>query len=255
VRGFGGELRYNAILNADDLAWISQPFENTKIHHNLFLMCSPPDGAEEIQGGIQLVNRRASGIEIFNNTLDGGGSAIGFGGPAISVADGCFLDSLRSNLIRDFELRSSGSNPAAIRPGAGEGASAVSARIGYADYNLFFNPGVPGTRNYGLAVPNRTVRADPGFALNDARAGGPVDEQVDPRLAGVSDGCFPWTDQAIQSGEVRVSDMLAYWRASYTPDAGSPALAAGDPNEGAGNAIGAVGDGTLANDRFGRFAR
>ncbi|HMI91440.1 MAG TPA: hypothetical protein VK509_08760, partial [Polyangiales bacterium] len=33
VRGFGGELRYNAILDADYGAWLSQPFERTSVHH------------------------------------------------------------------------------------------------------------------------------------------------------------------------------------------------------------------------------
>src|SRR5690242_14292129 len=44
VRSFGGELRYNAILDADDAQWLEQPFEDSKVHHNLFLMCEPPGG-------------------------------------------------------------------------------------------------------------------------------------------------------------------------------------------------------------------
>jgi hypothetical protein len=70
-RGFGGVLRYNAVLDTESTALLYQPFENTKVHHNLFLMCVPP--RDDLQAGIFLVNTRATGIEVYNNTLDGGG--------------------------------------------------------------------------------------------------------------------------------------------------------------------------------------
>ena len=252
VRGFGGELRYNALLNADDLAWIQQPFENTRIHHNVFSMCHAPDGEIGIQGGIQLVNNRRSGIEIYNNTLDGGSAVTGFSGPAISVDSTSFLDSVRSNLIHAFRFEA---NEAIIGPHDGEALSPAQPRLGYADYNLFFTPGSVPTRNYGLSVQNLVQRVDPGFALHDAHVGGVVDQQVDPRLAGASEGCFPWSDDDIKARKVTVSQMLAYFRAAYTPLSDSPLRGGGDPADGAGNAIGAVGDGTAATDAFGRFGR
>jgi hypothetical protein len=67
--------------------------------------------------------------------------------------------------------------------------------------------------------------------------------------------CFAWSDADIRSGAVTVSAMLAAWRAAYAPTASSPLLGAGDPADGAGSFIGAVGDGTLADDRFGTFGR
>jgi hypothetical protein len=251
VRGFGGELRYNTLLDADDLAWIQQPFENTRIHHNVFLMCDAPDGQVGIQGGIQLVNRRTSGIQIYNNTLDGGGAVSSFSGPAVSVDATSFLDSVRSNLIFNFRFEA---NEAIIGPHDGESLSPVQPRLGYADYNLFFTPMSP-IRNYGLSVQDLVQRVDPGFALHDAHVGGVVDEQVDPRLTGTSEGCFPWSDDDIKARKVTVSQMLAYWRTAYTPRSDSPLRSGGDPADGAGNAIGAVGDGALAGDAFGRFGR
>jgi hypothetical protein len=65
-------------------------------------MREAPSGTNGIQGGIQVVNFRASGIEIYNNSFDGGGVAMDFRGPAIFIADGCFVDSLRSNLFYGF---------------------------------------------------------------------------------------------------------------------------------------------------------
>jgi hypothetical protein len=252
VRGFGGELRYNALLNADDLAWIQQPFENTKIHHNLFLMCDPPDGGIGIQGGIQLVNHRASGIEIWSNTFDGGGAVTTFSGPVISVDTTSFLDSVRSNLIHNFRFED---NDPIIGPHDGEASSPIVPRLGYADYNLFYAAAASPVKNYGLSVRDRVERIDPGFGLNDAHVGGVVDEQVDPRLTGTSTGCFPWSEDDIKARKVTVSQMLAYWRTGYTPLPGSPLSGGGDPADGAGNAIGAVGDATLSADAFGRFGR
>jgi len=251
VRGFGGEFRYNAVLDADNLAFVQQPFEGTRLHHNLFVMCSPASGGAQIQGGIELVNARASGIEIFNNTFDGGGTAIRFGGPAVSIESGSFLDSLRSNLITSFWL-SANAGDAVVRPGPTEGSSAMAVRLGYADYNLFDNVNEATLRNYGVSVAGLRERSDAGFALNDALPGGSIDQQIGPSLTAAG-ACVPMSDDDFRAGRITVSQVLAAFRAAYTPLAESPALAGGDPQDGAGNFIGAVGDGTLAGDRFGRF--
>src|SRR5262249_1715463 len=87
VRGFGGEFRYNAVIDADNSMLFEQPFEQTKVHHNLMLMCEMPSGSEGIQAAIGVVNARTTGIEIFNNTLDGGGPDFPLNGTAISVTD------------------------------------------------------------------------------------------------------------------------------------------------------------------------
>jgi hypothetical protein len=258
LRGFGGELRYNQILDTDSVSWVYQPFENTKIHHNVFLMCRRP--SIEVQAGIFLVNNRAKGIEVYNNTLDAGGKDMMLTGAAVAIDPGCFLDSLRSNVVVHFPFFRNDGGAAAVRPGITESVVPPPARLGYADYNLFFNPDFsnpdPGApRNYAVSVAGLTVRRDTGFGAHDARAGGPVDEQVDPAPLGFSGDCFPWSDEDIEASRVTVSKILAATRTAYTPAPGSPMLAGGDPADGAANFVGAVGDGSSTTDRFGRFGR
>ncbi|HWP05230.1 MAG TPA: hypothetical protein VNN72_05785 [Polyangiaceae bacterium] len=253
VRGFGGEFRYNAVLDADNLAFVQQPFENTTIHHNVLAMCTPARGNEPIQGGIELVNDRAGGIAIFNNTLDGGGLPARFGGPAISIESGSRLASVRSNVFQHFFFAAN-NGAAAVRPGPTEGTDPPPDRLDDADYNLFDNDGEIAPHNYGVRVPNRTLRSDAGFGLNDATAGGPVDEQVSAELA-EGDACFPFSDDDVRAGRVAVSEMLAAIRARFSPAPTSPVLGHGDPADEPENFIGAIGDGTSGSDRFGRFGR
>jgi hypothetical protein len=257
IRGFGGELRYNAVLDADDDAWLHQPFEDTQVHHNLFLMCHAPETPppEGVRAGIHLVNFRARGIQIYNNTLDGGGRDRLLTGAAVAIDDECFLESLRSNLIFNVPYWRNDGDAAAVRPGITESVDPPPARIGYADYNLFFNPDAELIRNYAVAVPDRVLRGDPGFALHDAPAMGAVDAQLEPELEGPSNDCFPWSDDAILAGDVAVSTMLASLRAAYSPLPGSPVLGAGDPADGAGTMIGAIGNGSHPADRFASFGR
>jgi hypothetical protein len=251
LRGFGGELRYTAVLDSEASGWLNQPFENTKVHHDLFLMCDPPRSA--IDGGVHLVNTRAVGIELYNNTLDGGGPTMELPGAPVVIDSGCFLSSLRSNLIFNFPFQRNDDGAAAIRPGLLEGVDPPPPRLGYADYNLFYNPQASRTRNYAVSVPGRTVRVSAGFAEHDSHAGGPVDEQVDPGPLGLPDGCFPWSDDDIKATNVTVSQMLSAWRVAYTPGPSSAPILAGDPADGPANPIGAIGDGTMPQDLFGKY--
>ena len=63
---------------------------------------------------------------------------------------------------------------------------------------------------------------------------------------------FPFLPEDIWNRTKTVSDVLARYRAMYAPAAGSPLIGAGDPQDGAGGNIGAVGNGEAA-DQFGRF--
>ena len=66
---------------------------------------------------------------------------------------------------------------------------------------------------------------------------------------------FPrsFADEDIREGRVTVSTMLARFRELYSPAPGSPLIDAGDPADGPGADVGAVGAGALhAEDRFGR---
>jgi hypothetical protein len=254
LRGFGGELRYNAVLDPDYSAWLQQPFENTKVHHNLFLMCHPAP-KDDIQAGIYLVNNRAAGIQIYNNTLDAGGSAMKLSGAAIVIDEGCSLASLRSNAFLRFPFQRNDGGAGAIRPGLLEGVVPPPVRLGYADYNLFYNPEGMDARNYRVSVSGRTLRRDDGFAAHDAPVAGALDAQVDPGPLGLAGGCFPWSDDEIAASRVTVSQIVAALRVAYKPARNSTLLRAGDPADGPANPIGAIGDGNAADDLFGTFGR
>jgi hypothetical protein len=59
----------------------------------------------------------------------------------------------------------------------------------------------------------------------------------------------------VQARKITVSKILAFYRDAYTPAEGSPLIGAGDPADGEGTNIGAVGSTKPAGalDRFGRF--
>jgi hypothetical protein len=260
VRSFGGEMRYNAVLDADETAFIQQPLDGAKIHHNLFTMYAAP-GEEgglvtEVQSGIALINSRTTGIEIWSNTFDGGGAAKAFTGPVISVDDSSFLDSLRNNAFVRFPLTRNDGTEAVVRPWVTEGIDPEPPRLGYTDYNLFNNPEAQSPRVYALSVAGKQMRLDAGFGLNDAQPNGPVDQQVDPAFSGPLPSTFPWADDDILARRVTISQMLAAWRALYAPAPGSPLTDRGDPADGVGTDIGAVGAGDAHPlDEFGKFGK
>jgi hypothetical protein len=260
VRGITGQFRYNAVLDPGSSGWLQQPFEDSKIHHNLFLTYAYPgeeqgllpDGTQ-IEDGISLVNFRKTGIEVYANTFDGGGAARHFVGPAVSVAESCFLDSLRSNVFFRFAFELPDASQAAVRPPLVEGIDPVPDRLGYADYNAFYAPEAAPARNYALGVAGHSVRVDAGYGLYDAHALGPVDEQVDPKLIAEPPLALPFDEAQVVSGKLSVWQVLANLRALYTPSQTSPLVDAGDPADGVGADIGAIGVGAAdASDRFGR---
>src|SRR5262249_24414421 len=129
-------------------------------------------------------------------------------------------------------------------------------RLGYADYNLFFNPKAKTPRNYLLTVADKVERKDAGFGKNDVPRNGAVDAQVDPKFKGPLPDAFPFADDEIKSGKVTVSKILAFYRDAYSPAADSPLIGAGDPADGEGTNIGAIGGAkNSAADQFGRFGR
>ena len=259
VRGVTGEFRYNAVLDPGSSGWLQQPFENTKVHHNLFLTYAYSgeeqglaSGSTHIESGLSLVNFRKTGIEVFNNTFDGGGLQRYFTGPALDVDADSFLDSLRNNVFMRFRFEVADDSQAAVRPPLTEGIVPMPARVGYADYNLFYAPDVPRPRNYALGVKGLTPRVDAGFGLNDAHALGPLDEQVDPQFRQEPPLSLPFSEGDVVSGKLSVWQVLAQLRELYTPAAQSPLVDAGDPADGDGTDIGAIGAGVpQADDRFG----
>ena len=83
-----------------------------------------------------------------------------------------------------------------------------------------------------------------------------MNAQADPRFAGPVPKTFPFSDEDIQAGKVTVAQVLARYRAAWAPADGSPLIGSGDPADGGGSYIGAVGTGKNApNDFFGQSAR
>src|SRR5262249_20888409 len=155
-----------------------------------------------------------TGIVIANNTIDGLGGTPASGVNAIGVTGS---ETVNSNLFLNLPYR-----PVQI----------VSGTLA-ADYNLFWNNDTP--------------------SYSDPRAPAP-DVHPDPASTTPPAHTFEFDERAVWLRTQSVHGILAAYRARYTPKAGSPAIDAGDTARyGAGNDIGAVGNGTPnAADLFGK---
>lgn len=253
IRGLQGQFRYNLVLDADGHNFIIGPQRNTHIHHNIFARYCTID--PNLNASIAVIYP-GDDIQIYNNTFDAGGKDLArpWPVPAIEVGSSAFLQSLRSNVFFNHPTRFA-SGAATVRPGFSEKKTDPGpARLGYADYNLFFNPDAAEKDNYALSVAGKTERVDAGFAKHDAPVGGAKDAQVEPKFKGSTPKQFPFPDDDIRARKVKVSQILKHYREIYSPADGSPLVEAGDPADGKGNYIGAVGIGKDApNDHFGRF--
>jgi len=252
VRGLAGKFRYNLVLDADAHNFIVGPTAGTHIHHNIFARYCTVD--PNLNSSIAVIYK-GEDIQIYNNTFDAGGKGLArpWHVPAIEVGSEAFLTSLRNNVFFNHPTSFS-SGTATIRPGFSEKKTSPGpARLGYADYNLFYNPDAREKQNYALSVKGKTERIDAGFARHDVPVGGAKDAQVEPKFQGPLPKQFPFRDADIRAGKVTVAQILAHYRKAYTPAEGSPLLKAGDPADGAGSYIGAVGPGQDApKDAFGR---
>jgi MYXO-CTERM domain-containing protein len=272
-----GELRYNLFMNPQDRAWVQLwESEHIKVHHNVMVQTSD-NQHPTIQGGFVAFGDFDTGLsdgsphaEIYNNTLDAGGTCNpGVAGAVTIDTTGVgSLASLRSNVFANIRLPSwTGISLVGQRPKTMPNPLPIG--LGYTDYNLFFNGDASVKANYDVGVAGKTARSDPGFGYNDVPAGGMINAQVDPRFAGfggkiprifpfadgkLSEAAPSMIDSLMMNGSVSVCQILAYYRQAYTPAPGSPLIDAGDPQEGPGNDIGAIGAGTPNDlDLFGRL--
>jgi hypothetical protein len=115
--------------------------------------------------------------------------------------------------------------------------SSVSGRVAKADYNAFFNPATS-TAHYAPGIVSSL---------------GGHDVTGDPMFAGKTPQVpFAVAEGAIWLRTYGVSKLLTYYRSLYAPRAGSPLVDAGDPADGDGNDIGAIGAGKPnPADKFG----
>jgi hypothetical protein len=254
VRGLTGEFRYNLVLDADGHNFIIGPRAHTHIHHNIFARYCTVD--PNLGATIRLPYA-GEDITVYNNTFDGGGKNLArpWHVPAIEVNSDAILASLRNNAFVNHPTKM-GTGAAIVRPGYEEKRSLPGpARLGYADYNLFDNPEASEKINYALSVPGKSERADAGFGQSDVPAKGAKNEQAAPKFKGPVPTKFPFDDDDIRTRKVTVSQILALYRDAYSPAAGSPLRGNGDPVDGPGSFIGAVGGGDATpNDWFGRPA-
>ncbi|MCW5805847.1 MAG: hypothetical protein KIT31_25980 [Deltaproteobacteria bacterium] len=232
LQSFGGEFRYNLMLNSGH-DFVRSLQSNTKFHHNILAHAQAPQSGYD---GALLLFTGEQGIAFDNNTVDAGGSTARFDGAALSLAPGVSLSSLRNNVFTQFS-NVTWAGRALIAGTKTE--SSGGPRVASADYNAFHNPLATNTSHYL-----------PGLVANTA---GPHDVSADPSF----DPAVPQLPARIDEGSLwrrtyGVSHLLRYYRALYTPRPGSPLIDAGDPTDGPGADIGAIGAGTPhASDRFG----
>lgn len=230
LQSFGGEFRYNLMINSGHtFARGSQ--SQAKYHHNLFVHTQAPNS--QYDGAIYVYNSEKN-LVFDNNTVDVGGAVADYNAPALVLGSAnVSFASVRNNVFTQF------SPSRAIVAGAAGESSVSSARIAKADYNAWFNPLATGTPHYAPGIVSGTPGAH--------------DVNGDMMFTGdVPQVPYQLDEGAVWLRRSGVSQVLAYYRGLYAPRAGSPLIDAGDPADGAGNDIGAVGAGT-ANpaDKFG----
>lgn len=205
VRGVGGEVRYNLLLNGgEDWLWADHP--NGFVHHNVFV------GGDLNRSGLYAIYGNA-GIRVLNNTFDGLNSTLEDN--AVQLSSGAMT--LDSNIFMNLPR-----TPVSITGGTMT-----------TDRNLFWNSGSP--------------------PYSDARS--PAhDIHADPLLADPAAFAYEFDERSVWERTLTVHDILAAYRARYTPTSGSPTLDAGDSSVfGPGNDLGAIGAGASnAADLFGK---
>jgi hypothetical protein len=222
IQSVPGPFRYNLLVDNINEAFLRYFGRGVNVHHNVLVNAS-----------FQRVYLPSGGVlsgdgAFYANTIDVGGAKLGwFANPFIPRNAPSQLTSVRSNVFSGFAYE----NPTELIE-AGATASA--------DYNCFHNPDTTKLKRYGTL----------GLGAHDCGGGA----STDPRFAQARVVPFPIADGDIWRRRITTSQILALYRGIYTPAAGSPLIDAGDPADGPGSDIGAVGAGVAhPDDKFGRF--
>ena len=156
VQDVAGEFRYNLIYGYGH-TWLRSGNDGAAIHHNVF---APEQGGGESDQGIWMYGGE-SGIQIYNNTFDGGGDAVTenfaignfpFTGPVVEMSNNSHVISLRNNLMTyttNFE-NGPGNPHVTGDPGT----------FGTVDYNAFYSPDNTTHDNYDISGMSEGVTQD-----------------------------------------------------------------------------------------------
>jgi len=229
IQNMGGEFRYNLVVDSGHSFWRNVA-ANTLIRHNVFTHSTGSNTG--YAGCIEIYDE--TGIVIRNNTFDVGGTFGDFDAPGVNIADGGLVQSLRNNLFTNF---SNISNFGSAFISTAD-ASVGTPRVTSANFNAFYNPLAPGVARYRTGIVAGTAGAS--------------DVLTNPKLSGTNQIPYRISEGCVWLGNCTTGQVLAHYRAIYKPATGSPLIGAGDPADGTGTDIGAVGhDGTHALDKFG----
>ena len=243
VQSISGTLRYNLLIECGH-EWIRTAVTGTSIHHNIFVSPAIPG---DPAGGIWLYGDQTD-IAIYNNTFDAGNKPNWFPTPAVTISKGSMASSVRNNVFTGF---SGNTGSAMIDRYVYEGESDSAPRLLYADYNCSYNPLRTSVRNYADSLISGKTKGAAGYGGHDL---GGIDGKADPKFAQGIDIPYSINEGDLWNRVKKVSQVLAEYRSRYTPLSGSPLIDAGDPADGEGVDIGAVGAGKNdPNDLFGKF--
>lgn len=236
LQNFGGEFRYNLIIDSGH-DFIRSSQTGARYHHNVIVHS---EAANDEYDGAMLIYSTETNIAFDNNTVDAGGELAAFNAPVIvAKAPKLAFASLRNNVFSQFvDTNSNWLSKSFIAGDLGE-KTVGTPRVAVADYNAWYNPAATNTGHYTSGIVASTAGAH------------------DVSDAPMFNGAVPQAPYQVDEGAVwlrkyGVSQVLAYYRALYTPKPGSPLIDSGDPADGAGNDIGAIGAGAAnAADKFG----
>ena len=253
LRPFQGEARYN-VISAGGEAFMQSFESGSSLHHNIInnLGLRAPGFNNNV---FDAYDSTATGIQIFNNTWDGGGANLELYGPAIRIRDGAVIHSIRSNSFVGFPYYLA---PIVSGDRDQETQQGKQAVVDYVDYNQFYNPDrmTASIQNYYLTTTTKAAAGSAGFGGHDV---GGYNKEVDPKFVGESEttapeamGQFPFASGDVWARQATMSLMLQHFANYYRPDTGSPLIDAGDPQDGAGSDVGAVDAGKI-NSNFDRI--
>jgi hypothetical protein len=211
----GAEFRYNLLVDNINEAFFRDVPASTKVDHNVLVNASFQRQFLP-SGGVLF----AAGA-FSNNTVDVGGMKLGWFAAPFIPFDGTHKATVQNNVFTGFAYQN-------------QTDLIVAGAAMAADHNCVFNPDTTKLRAYG----------DSGMGAGDVT--------TDPKFAQARVVPFPISDGDVWRRRVTVSQVLALYRAIYTPAADSPLLHATVD----GFNIGAVGAGVQdPSDKFGKFGQ